>query len=91
MRLHTLFLVCLLNKHIFCETSKKSVDEYLVAKYQFELFENFNGCNYYSYDLATKECFMFDTCPTLDDTFCPQCVSGSPGCAIEDDEGNMAR
>ena len=28
---------------------------------------------------------MFDTCPALDDTFCPDCVSGSPGCEIQDD------
>ena len=28
---------------------------------------------------------MFDTCPTLDNTSCPNCISGSPGCEnIED-------
>ena len=32
---------------------------------------------------------MFDTCPALDDTFCPDCVSGSPGCEIEDEEGKV--
>ena len=52
---------------------------------------NFGGCNYYTYDPATGECFMFDTCPSVEDAFCPDCVSGSPGCVIEDDEkGNIA-
>jgi len=44
---------------------------------------NFSGCLYYSYDPTSGECWMFDSCPTLDDTFCPECVSGSPGCDIE--------
>ena len=49
---------------------------------------NFIGCNFYSYDPVTAECFMFDTCPALDDTFCPDCVSGSPGCE-NNEEGNI--
>ena len=37
-------------------------------------------------DPTTDECLMFDTCPTLDTDACPECVSGNPGCAIEDIE-----
>ena len=51
---------------------------------------NFSGCLYYSYDPTSGECWMFDSCPTLDDTFCPECVSGSPGCEIEYN-GNHAK
>jgi len=29
---------------------------------------------------------MFDTCPTLDDNVCPDCISGTPGCAAGDEE-----
>ena len=54
-----------------------------------EACTNFIGCNYYTYDPATSECFMFDTCPTVDDTFCPDCLSGSPGCQTESG-GNLA-
>ena len=50
---------------------------------------NFDGCNFYSYDPATEECFMFDDCPALDDNSCPDCVSGSPGCDIEVEEGKL--
>ena len=46
----------------------------------------YSGCNYYSYTPTTDECLMFDTCPTLDTEACPECVSGNPGCAIEDIE-----
>ena len=48
---------------------------------------NFDGCDHYSYNPGTAECFMFDVYPKVDDTLCPDCVSGSPGCEIED-EGN---
>ena len=51
---------------------------------------NFNGCNFYSYDPATTNCLMFDTCPTLDDTLCPDCISGSPGCE-NNEEGNLTK
>ena len=43
---------------------------------------NFNGCNFYSFDPTLAECLMFETCPSVDDTFCPECVSGSPRCGI---------
>ena len=46
----------------------------------------YSGCNYYSYTPTTEECLMFDTCPTLNADACPECVSGNPGCAIEDIE-----
>ena len=46
----------------------------------------YSGCNYYSYTPTTDECLMFDTCPTLDTEACPECVSGNPGCAVEDIE-----
>ena len=32
---------------------------------------------------------MFSTCPEIEDTFCPDCVSGSPGCVLEDNEKGM--
>ena len=52
MRLDTiLFVVCFLYKNVLCEMSDKSVDEHLVAKFQFHLFENFNGCR----DVHMKE------------------------------------
>merc|ERR1711884_720851 len=50
---------------------------------------NFDGCNFYSYDPVTEECFMFDDCPALDDNSCLDCVSGSPGCDIDVDEGYL--
>lgn len=53
-------------------------------------FNRGDGCNAYSYDPTSEECFMFYSCPTLDDTFCPDCVSGSPGCPIEDYEGKLS-
>ena len=46
---------------------------------------NFNGCNFYSFDPTTEECFMFDSCPALDDTLCPDCISGTPGCDTGDE------
>ena len=49
---------------------------------------NFSGCNYYSHDPTADKCLMFETCPSLDENFCPECVSGSPGCEIENGEGN---
>ena len=49
---------------------------------------NFDGCNFYSFD-GTMECLMFDTCPTVDETICPDCISGSPGCENNED-GNHA-
>ena len=49
---------------------------------------NFSGCNYYSYDLASSLCLMFDTCPTLDSASCLDCTSGSPGCE-DNEEGNL--
>ena len=51
----------------------------------------YSGCNYYSYTPTTDECLMFDTCPTLDTEACPKCVSGNPGCAIEDIEKGEER
>ena len=47
---------------------------------------NFNGCIYYSHDPTADKCLMFETCPTLDENSCPQCISGSPGCEIENGE-----
>ena len=41
---------------------------------------NFIGCNFYSFDPATMQCLMFDTCQSVDETTCPDCISGSPGC-----------
>ena len=46
-----LVLGCLLWKSIICVMSTKSVDEHLVAKFQFQLFENFNVCR----DVYLKE------------------------------------
>ena len=50
---------------------------------------NFTGCNYYTYDPTIAECFMFDTCPSVDNTLCPDCVSGSPGCDSSNEDGNI--
>ena len=50
---------------------------------------NFTGCNYYTYDPTIAECFMFDTCPSVDNTLCPDCVSGSPGCGSSTEDGNI--
>jgi len=47
---------------------------------------NFNGCNFYSFDPTTEECLMFDTCPTLNDDICPDCISGTPECATGDED-----
>jgi len=52
-----------------------------------ETCTSFSGCNFYSYDPATKECFLFETCPTVDDTSCQGCISGTPGCEVEEEEG----
>ena len=41
---------------------------------------NFDGCNYYTFDPTLTQCYMFETCPSVDDTLCQECVSGSPGC-----------
>ena len=49
---------------------------------------NFDGCIYYSHDPTADKCLMFETCPTLDENSCPQCISGSPGCEIENGESN---
>ena len=43
------------------------------------------ACGYYSYNSRTLECFMFGSCLTLDDAICPECVSGSLGCELEDE------
>ena len=48
---------------------------------------NFPGCSFYSHDPAAGKCLMFETCPSLDESFCPDCVSGSPGCELETGEG----
>ena len=54
-----------------------------------EACTSFSRCNFYSYDPTTQECFMFETCPTLDDTSCQGCISGSPGCEVGE-EGTVA-
>ena len=54
-----------------------------------EACTNYSGCNYYTHDPDTQTCFMFDTCPQLDDS-CAGCVSGSPGCELDmNDNGNL--
>ena len=50
---------------------------------------NFSGCSYYTHDPAADKCLMFETCPSLDEDFCPECISGSPGCEIENGEGKI--
>ena len=32
---------------------------------------------------------MFDTCPTVDETICPDCISGSPGCENNKDGNHI--
>ena len=48
---------------------------------------NFPRCLYYTHDPAAGKCLMFETCPSLDESFCPDCVSGSPECEFEAGEG----
>ena len=36
--------MCLLYKNNLCEIKKRSIDEQLATKFQFQLFENFDGC-----------------------------------------------
>ena len=52
--------------------------------------DDYYECNTYSYDPESDECFMFYNCPSLDDTFCPDCVTGSPGCPVEDLECKLS-
>ena len=50
---------------------------------------NYSGCNYYTYDPLIEGCLMFDTCSEVDVTSCPTCLSGSPGCDIDEEKGNL--
>ena len=44
MKLVTLFVIWLLYKNNFCEMKIRSIDEELATKFQFQMFENFDGC-----------------------------------------------
>ena len=44
MRLFALFMICLFCKKNLCEIQKELLDEELAKKFQFQLFENFDGC-----------------------------------------------
>ena len=44
MRLFALFMICLFCKKNLCEIKKELLDEELAKKFQFQLFENFDGC-----------------------------------------------
>ncbi len=45
----------------------------------------FDGCNFYTFDPTGKGCIFFADCATQNDDFCPDCVTGQPGC--NDDGG----
>ena len=44
MRLFALFMICLFCKKNLCEIQKELLDEELAKKFQFQLFENSDGC-----------------------------------------------
>ena len=44
MKLVTLFVIWLLYKNNLCEMKIRSIDEELATKFQFQMFENFDGC-----------------------------------------------
>lgn len=43
------------------------------------LCRNSTGCKWYTHDTTTTLCFLYSTCPTLDES-CGTCMSGESGC-----------
>ena len=41
-----------------------------------------SDCSHYSYDYLGQICYYYGDCPDLTETFCPNCVSGQPGCGV---------